>query len=309
MTPEADTMAPVSWPPRGRATVPEIEPEGSSGTAPDRAAARPVLVVLNGPQIGQRLGLEGAPIEIGRDPTCELPLRDPAIAWRHARLEPGPEGWTVRDLGGHGVEVDGMRVAHLLLSADDRVQLGSTVLRFELHNPIEQGCDAAVEERLWGDDLTGLMSRRKLELELAARLDAVRSGAAASVGLAVVDLDRLKAINDAHGHLVGARMITEVGRVIGASLPGSASACRLGGDEFAIVLPDADLAAMLDVAQRTLDAIAAMRLAHLGERLAIGASAGVAIGPAQGDEVFALLRSADEALFRAKQAGRGLVRS
>lgn len=301
-------MDAVSWPPRGRATVPETEADGALARGAEGGAPLPVVVVLNGPQIGHRVALAGEAIEIGRDPACDLALRDPAIAWRHARLEPGREGWTVRDLGGHGVEVDGMRVAHLLLSADDRIQLGSTVLRFELHNPIEQAFDAAVEERLWRDDLTGLMSRRKLELELAARLDAVRAGAGPPIGLAVVDLDRLKQINDAHGHLVGARVITEVGRVIGATAQPPAFACRLGGDEFAIALPGADLASMTALAQRTIDAIAAMRISHLGERLTIGASAGVAVGPAQGDEVFALLRAADEALFRAKAAGRGIVR-
>ncbi|WP_236606991.1 GGDEF domain-containing protein [Sandaracinus amylolyticus] len=299
----------MTWPPRGRATVPETDVDGAPRNGTDGAAKRPVLVVLNGPQIGLRLALDESAIEIGRDPSCDLPLRDPGIAWRHARIEPGPEGWSVVDLGQHGVEVDGMRVAKLLLSAADRIQIGATVLRFELHGAVEQAFDAEVEERLWRDDLTGLMSRRKLELEVAARLDAARAGAGPAIGLAVIDLDRLKQINDVHGHLVGARVITEVGRVIGATVVAPAFACRLGGDEFAVALPGADVRAIEALAQRVLDAIAAMRVMHLGERLGVGASAGVAVGPAQGDEVFTLLRAADEALFRAKNEGRGVVRT
>ena len=127
--------------------------------------------------------------------------------------------------------------------------------------------------------------------------------------LGPIDLDRLKEINDFDGDVVGARVITESGRAIGAAIEAPAFACRLGGDEFAVVMPGADLETMKALARRVLDAIAAIKLTHLGERLTIGASAGVAVGPAQGDEVFTLLRAADEALFRAKNEQRGEVRT
>lgn len=298
----------MSWPPHRRQTLPEVDQHLVPATRAEDAELRPVLVVLTGPQIGERLRLEpGRAIELGRDAACDLPLRDPRVAWRHARLEPGPEGWTVRALEGGAVEVNGMQVARILLSADDRLQLGSTVVRFELHGPAELAFDAAVEERLSRDDLTGLLSRRKFELELAARLDAASQGGA-PVGLAVIDLDRLKEINDRHGHLVGARMIAGAGVAIAGVLEGGAIACRLGGDELALALPDADLDSTEALAQRAIDAIAAHEVSHLGEPLRVGASAGIALGPAQGKECFALLRAADEALLRAKKDGRGVVR-
>lgn len=290
--------------------MPELDLERpSADAAPPDATLLPVLVVLNGAQIGARLRLDESPIEIGRDPAAGLVLRDPGVGWRHARLEPTGDGWAVVALEGTppSVEVNGMRVSRLLLSADDCIQLGATVVRFELHGPIEQAFDAAVEERLSRDDLTGLLSRRKFENELSARLDAAVLGAG-PLGLAVLDLDRLKEINDRHGHLVGARVIAAAGRAIAASIAAPALACRLGGDEFAIAVPGGDLDATAQIAARVIAAITASRVSHAGESLGVGASAGVAVGPAQGKEAFTLLRAADDALLRAKRDGRGVVR-
>jgi two-component system cell cycle response regulator len=280
-------------------------PEGAETVS----VLQPVLVVLNGAQIGERLRLDESPIEIGRDPAAALVLSDSGVGWRHARLEPTADGWAVLALEGSPptVEVNGMRVSRLLLSADDRVQIGSVVVRFELHGPIELAFDDAVEERLSRDDLTGLLSRRKFELELSARLAATVLGAG-SIGLAVVDLDRLKEINDRHGHLVGARMIAAAGRAIAEVLAEPAFACRLGGDEFAIAVPGADLESTSRVAEAIVGAITAARVPHGGESLGVGASGGIAVGPAQGREVFTLLRAADDALLRAKRDGRGVVR-
>lgn len=294
--------------PSGRATVPEIVIDDELHRA-SQAPSCPVLVVLTGPQIGERMQLDSAPIEIGRDPEADLVLCDPEVAWRHARVVHGLDGWTIHDLASaeRGVEVNGMKVSRILLSEDDRVQLGATLLRYEVHSPIEQAFDRQIIERISKDDLTGLLSRRRFELELGARLEAARASGG-GIGLAVLDLDHLKDINDRHGHLVGARVIAEVGKTIGRMLPASAIACRFGGDEFAIALPSASLDAIEELAARVRGAVGAMRLLHDGERLAIGISAGVALGPDAGAEPLVLLRAADEALLRAKRAGGGLVR-
>ena len=268
-----------------------------------------MLVVLTGAQLGERRLLRDEAIEIGRDPDADLVLRDPEVAWRHARIAPALDGWMVHDLENvaRGVEVNGIKVSRVLLTRDDRIQLGGTVLRFEMHDPVEQAFDAAIEERLSKDELTGLLSRRKFELELGARLDAARVGGE-TVGLAVLDLDRLKAINDRHGHLVGARVIAESGRAIARVLPGSAFACRLGGDEFAVALPSATIGTLEALASAIRAAVAAMSVHHDGERLEVGISAGIAVGPAQGQEPFTLLRAADDALLRAKRDGLAQIR-
>src|SRR6185436_12586675 len=77
----------------------------------------------------------------------------------------------------------------------------------------------------------------------------------------VLDLDRLKSLNDVHGHLVGAEAVKTVGRVIASHLPSTAVACRYGGDEFVIALPycaEADGFAFADSLRRAVHATVAV---------------------------------------------------
>jgi diguanylate cyclase (GGDEF)-like protein len=85
------------------------------------------------------------------------------------------------------------------------------------------------------DDLTGLHNLRSFEAALTSTLKRART-TRRQVSLLVIDVDRLKSLNDAHGHLAGAEAVRTVGQLIGAALPEGAVACRYGGDEFAIVL-------------------------------------------------------------------------
>lgn len=285
---------------RGRPTLTEaFDPLVESAL---EAGERPVLVVLTGPQLGQRIRLDD-PALIGRDPEADLVLTDEGVAWHHARVEPREPGWAVVDLSeGRGTEVNGMRVKERLLSPDDQIILGGTVVRFELHDPIEQAYDEAVLERLNKDELTGLLARRRFDVELSGALT-LAGRRAEPLAVVVLDLDGLKAINDRRGHLVGARVIAEVGRELAAVLGGRGLACRLGGDEFGVVLPGHDDERGRGVADEVRAAVAAHPFVHEGELLRVRLSAGVAAFPAHGSDPIDLLRAADQALYRAKRAG------
>ena len=167
-------------------------------------------------------------------------LTDSSVDWRHCRVEPRDEGWMVVDLTGERrTEVNGMRVAELLLSPDDQIIVGGEVIRFEVHDFVEQAYDEAVLERLNTDELTGLLGPPQVRLELTSALMAAIQRREPLV-VAVLDIDRLKPINDRHGHLVGARVIAEVGGIVGRVVGERGPACRLGGDEFGVVLPGHD---------------------------------------------------------------------
>lgn len=263
---------------------------------------KPVLVVLTGPQVGQRIRLE-QPAIIGRDPEADLMLFDETVDWHHARVEPRDDGWAVVDLTGERrTEVNGMRVKELLLSPDDQLIVGGTVVRFEVHDPIEQAYDEAVLERLYKDDLTGLLSRRKFDLELRSAVSAAAKRDE-PLGLLVLDVDRLKPINDVHGHLVGSRVITEVGEMVGEVIGDRGLACRLGGDEFGVALPATDREEAERVANMVRRRVATASFEHDGEPLTVRISGGVAVYPTDGATPLELLRRADEALYRAKRTG------
>jgi diguanylate cyclase (GGDEF)-like protein/PAS domain S-box-containing protein len=146
------------------------------------------------------------------------------------------------------------------------------------------------------DQLTGLSTRRTWDLAIADRtsrpdLDLER------FGIALIDLDELKAINDTRGHHVGDQALVAMASALRTVVRDEDLVARIGGDEFAVLIPSVSAEAMLALTERIL--------AALPENLS--ASAGVATwdgfeSPAE------LQRRADRAMYAAKQAGKGQAR-
>lgn len=164
------------------------------------------------------------------------------------------------------------------------------------------------------DGLTGVANRRYLD----AQLDSEWRRAAREegwLGAVMVDIDHFKRYNDAYGHLAGDECLRRVAQAMAASLrrPGDFLA-RYGGEEFLVLLPGADLAGALALAQRLRRAVEALDLPHADSPVAprVTVSLGVAVArpqpadPPQAGEQDLLAR-ADRALYQAKQAGRNQV--
>ncbi|MFW6067144.1 MAG: GGDEF domain-containing protein [Myxococcota bacterium] len=271
-----------------------------------RERNRPVLVVLKGSDLGRRERVEGGAV-LGRDPKAAFFLNDPGVSWHHARFDDRGDGWAIVDLGStNGTKLNGARVTEAVLQAGDKIAVGRTVLRFEMQDPTEQQYDAMVERLLNVDELTGLYVRRRFDAELERMLrEAAAEGRA--LGLLVMDLDGTKAINDANGHLFGAYTIGEAGRVIGRVLGDRGIAARFGGDEFLAAVRDANVKATVDMGERILQAVAAHHFEHEGVVLRPGISVGVAAFPESARDPRSLFQRADEALYRAKRAGKNRV--
>ncbi|MBX3027295.1 GGDEF domain-containing protein [bacterium] len=170
------------------------------------------------------------------------------------------------------------------------------------------------------DDLTGLHNLRSFEARLAQGLRRAHQRRA-PLSLLVLDLDRLKSINDRHGHLAGAEAVRTVGAILAATLPADAVACRYGGDEFVVALPDCPLARAEAIARELVDAVHALAPRLAGHALPVGTlsiSVGVACHATPGEPAVALsspeanagealFRAADDALYRAKAAGRNRI--
>ena len=150
------------------------------------------------------------------------------------------------------------------------------------------------------DALTGLHNRRYFH-ETLAREVARAQRYDRRLALLVFDLDDFKAINDRIGHLAGDAVLAQVAERVKDVVRSADIACRVGGDEFAVILPESTLDDADQLYRRLQDHLAARPLAEAG-RMEI--SAGIAELRPQDDAV-AFFQRADEALYRAKEGGKG----
>jgi two-component system, cell cycle response regulator len=264
------------------------------------------LIVMSGKTVGERISVLGN-VFIGRDPTAQLVLPDQGVSYRHACLEDRGGVWVLVDLGStNGTNVNNERAVESELKHGDRLRFGSTVVRFELQDETDQAYTEAVNQLLHNDDLTGLLLRRRFDAELTLLLTQATS-AVEPLSLLAMDLDGIKAINDAHGHLFGAYTIAETGKLIGSLLPEGGIACRFGGDEFIVALANHDLEQGTAVAERIRAAVADFPYNFQNVALRPSLSCGVAYFPKHGEDSEALFHAADAALYAAKRNGKNRV--
>lgn len=279
-----------------RARRPGEEPRGGDAC----------LVFVEGAQVlGLRVPLDRE-VVLGRDPACAVRLFADDVSRRHARVGPEGGGHVVVDLGStNGTWVNGARIDARRLAPGDRLQLGGFVARYVGEGDAEgrQLAELALASRR--DALTGLANRRAFDEDLAREVArAARDGTPLSV--IVLDLDRFKAVNDAHGHAAGDAVLRAVAARAAAVLRAGHLLARLGGEEFGVVLAGADLGQAAAAAERLRAAVAASPVDAAGRALHVTASLGCAtLSPGEAAE--ALVARADARLYAAKHAGRDRV--
>ena len=158
-------------------------------------------------------------------------------------------------------------------------------------------------ERALVDPLTGAFNRRYFDAH-ATRLAFRCRAARKPIAVLMIDVDNLKPINDAHGHAVGDSVLKEIVSRATFALRPSDPVVRRGGDEFVVVMPEADLNAALRIGERLRGRVADVPIEGVVVTVSIGAAAS---RPDEEEELDAVLRRADAALYRAKAAGGNRV--
>jgi len=155
------------------------------------------------------------------------------------------------------------------------------------------------------DALTGLFNRGALLRHAAHVLtDCKKRGV--SYAVLMIDLDRFKQINDTYGHLAGDNVLRAVAGVISGSLSPSYLPGRFGGEEFLLLMPDADLEAALEQAERLRAAVEELVVKTDSGPLTVTTSIGVAMGE-PGEPLEEVVHRADQSLYSAKESGRNFV--
>jgi diguanylate cyclase (GGDEF)-like protein len=163
---------------------------------------------------------------------------------------------------------------------------------------------AVAEIRAATDGLTGLPNKRAVT-DAMKRMFAQASTTASPLGLLLLDLDHFKQINDQRGHPVGDQVLANVGAVLRSVLRARDFAGRNGGEEFAILLPDTEVSAALEIAERVRATVAEISLP--GTEVSVTTSIGVVGFPDHATTLDRLERLADAALYLAKRQGRNRV--
>ncbi|MBN2084243.1 MAG: diguanylate cyclase [Anaerolineales bacterium] len=157
------------------------------------------------------------------------------------------------------------------------------------------------------DALTGLFNRRYLEDSLIQELARTKRRGT-TLGVIMMDVDRLKQVNDTCGHEAGDLLLKTVGRWLQTNIRTGDISCRYGGDEFVVIFPDASLETAIHRARQICEGIRGLRIDHKGKPLhAVSVSIGIAGYPTHGETRDELLAAADAALYAAKQQGRDRV--
>ena len=170
------------------------------------------------------------------------------------------------------------------------------------HLQLEQNL---LRTQLQQDALTGVSSRTSLLTELEGAI-----GRSAKTGqplcIIMADLDHFKAVNDSYGHMVGDKVLTEVGGRIRAALREFDLVGRYGGEEFVVVLENTSRHTAHQVAERIRQRISREPISTGKQQLRLTISQGLAMR-VDGDDLQSLLQRADDAMYKAKRAGRNCV--
>lgn len=157
------------------------------------------------------------------------------------------------------------------------------------------------------DSLTGLSNRHRMAHMIEATLTAFKA-AKRNCAIMMLDLDKFKQVNDTLGHAAGDELLKQVAERLSRAVERECEIGRLGGDEFQVMLPDIDDRGDLgDIARKIITMLSQPYSLDEGRSI-IGASVGIAVAPHDGVTADAIVRSADLALYAAKNGGRGQFR-
>ena len=267
-----------------------------------------VHIYPTGMGMGTRYPLTTKTLVIGRDNDCDIPIQDHSVSRRHARILPGADGYYAVDLQStNGTFVNDAPASMCKLKDGDYLRIGNCIYRFLAGGNVEAEYHEEIYRLTIIDALTEIHNKRYL-MEFLDRELARSARYHRPLTLILFDIDRFKAINDAHGHLGGDFTLRELAACVKSVVRKEELFARYGGEEFIVVLPESTLEAALCVGERLRTMVEKHSFVFEDQSFQITISLGIAaIADAASLTPVELIRLADEKLYQAKNAGRNRI--
>jgi two-component system, cell cycle response regulator len=267
-----------------------------------------VHIYPTGPGMGTRYTLADSPVVIGRGGDCDIRINDHSVSRRHARIQPGAEGYYAVDLQStNGTFVNDQPASMYKLKDGDYLRAGNCIYRFLTGGNVETEYHEEIYRLTIIDALTDVHNKRYL-MEFLDR-ELARSGRyERPLSLVMIDIDRFRTINESHGHLGGDFTLRELAARIKGNIRKEELFARYGGEEFAVVLPETNREGAMALSERIRAVIDEQPFRYEDKTYSVTISLGVAI--TSGDASMTpmkLLQAADDKLYQAKNEGRNRV--
>src|SRR5215468_6330498 len=250
-------------------------------TAPERPVSLSnrnaclVHIYPTGPTMGTRYPISDSPIVIGRASDCDIRINDHSVSRRHARIQPGADGYYAVDLQStNGTYVNDVTASMYRLKDGDYLRVGNCIYRFLIGGNVEAEYHEEIYRLTIIDALTETHNKRYMMEFLDRELS--RSGRySRPLALAMFDIDLFRAINEELGHLGGDFTLRELAARIKGNIRKEELFARYGGEEFAVVLPETTKEGAVKLAERLVAVINQQQFIYEEKPFTVTISAGV----------------------------------
>ena len=266
------------------------------------------LVVIYGPELGRKYGLDSPSMTLGRSNKCDIQIDQESVSRAHSKIVNAGRAVRIRDLGStNGTYVNDELVEERTLVDGDFIKIGRTIFKFLSGGNIERAYHEEIYRLTTVDGLTQIFNKRYFS-EALAREIARATRYRRELSLVMFDLDHFKDVNDTHGHLAGDAVLKTLAITVKAKIRTEDIFARYGGEEFAIILPEIDGHNAHQFAEKVRRIVETTEFRFEATKIPVTISMGVATLDLEEPTAAALIRRSDERLYEAKSAGRNCVK-